>query len=308
MKLKNLTLAAVAALSAFGFQSCGGNDNKEFTETFTFGTYTLISDLENNTAEAGAANFSFTFNYGTKKATMAVRDMHAPGDVLLNLNTDEMNFTALYAEINDRLHEAILVSGKNVGSVNGMEVPSLQAEMTTAVNPVPSDLTGFPLTSPQLKYSFINFRIGDKYTVRTFWNDIVFKGSTLTTYTDAAGDVKSFSNEAISYRIIMDIPKSKATVIMYNAKFSDHPNHPTLLAVILKNLDLTFSTSGYTVSGTDIIPETTEGNGYTQNERFKINSFEFKSTGDLTMGRASYQVAGMYEGKFEGNCMSSAAM
>ncbi len=308
MKLKNLTLGALATLLAFGATSCGG-DGSELTDTYTFGTYTLIADLDNNTAEAGAANFSFNFNYSTKKCTMSVRDLHAPANQLLNLDTDYMDFTALYADINSALHEAILVSGKNVGTVNGMEVGSLQAEMTTAVNPVPTDLTGFPVNKPQLKYSFINFRIGNKYTVRTFWNDIVFKGNTLTKYTDyASGELKSFSNDGISYRIIMDIPQNKATVIMYNAKFSDHPNHPTLVAVILRNLDLEFSVKGYTVSGTNIVPETPEGNGFTQNERFKFDSFSFTSTGDLTAGKASYQVAGAYEGLFEGTCMTTATM
>ena len=146
-------------------------------------------------------------------------------------------------------------------------------------------------------------------TVKSFYPDVVFLGSTTTHYVmGEAGDREATTKDAF-YRVTFDEKMEKAVVIIYNIKFA--PEMPKALeAVILKNLDVTLGRDGYTITGTDIIPEVKEGTGTTPYENYPFRSFSLKTinneltkvacdfTVSVKMGPTSMDFTGEFKGDY----------
>lgn len=152
-----------------------------------------------------------------------------------------------------------------------------------------------------------NYTMGNEYTVRTFTPDVFYTGDTSTRYqVDGAPQMSQTKN--IVYRIIMDIEKKKAALVMYNAKFSNSPNEPEKAAIYVPDLDVKFTSGGYEITGTDIVPYMYEGSlslpdpdTYTKYENFKFDSFRLATTDRwLSSVAVTYKVAGIYDGSFSG--------
>ena len=150
-----------------------------------------------------------------------------------------------------------------------------------------------------------NYTVGDMYRINTFQTNTFFKGRT-TTYYDFRGEENTYNTDGIMYRMILDTQKMTATMIMYNAKFTDVPQEPVKTVLIIKGLDLEFSPDGIKASGSDIIPDWYEAGALTPVPSFTINSVEFKTTNDYyTQAVIDYVVADAYTGHFEGSYLKS---
>ena len=152
-------------------------------------------------------------------------------------------------------------------------------------------LTTFIQTGTGIKYGLILGYKANGAQVKTFYQTQLYSGTTKTTYQlGPAGDKTAETDEA-TYGIAFAEDMKTANVVIYNIKFA--PEMPKALeAVILKNLDVTLDRNGYTISGTDIIPEVKEGSGTTPYENYPFRSFTFKPVNDdLTEARCDYVVS-----------------
>lgn len=128
-------------------------------------------------------------------------------------------------------------------------------------------------------------------TVKTYYPDVTFVGETKTFYSmGAAGDQEASTKDA-SYRVTFAEDMKKATVIIYNIKFA--PNMPKPLeAILLRDLNVSLGRDGYTISGTDVIPELKEGNGTTPFDKCPFESFTLRTVNeDLTKVKCDYVVS-----------------
>ncbi|MCH5235648.1 MAG: hypothetical protein J1E16_10165 [Muribaculaceae bacterium] len=170
------------------------------------------------------------------------------------------------------------------------------------------DLTFKPSNNNMME-TVARYYIGSRYRVNTFPIDSFFLGETTTSY-NMMGESHSFSTETITYRFIINKEKDSdvytATMVMYNAKFSDNEREPLKVGIIAQGLDVNFSANGVTITGQDIIPDVYEAGATTPYENFKFNNITFQTT-DIyyTRGTLDFQVAGIYKGHFEGKYLNS---
>ncbi|MDE5902600.1 MAG: hypothetical protein K2O78_00715 [Muribaculaceae bacterium] len=118
-----------------------------------------------------------------------------------------------------------------------------------------------------------------------------FFGTTTTHYPSATGTQTSTTGDA-SYGIVFDDDMKHATVTIYSVQFA--PGAPKLESVVLKDLDVALRQHGYTITGTDIIPQVPEGGAsgtMVEYRNFPFKSFTFRSAGEyLTEAECSYEV------------------
>lgn len=205
----------------------------------------------------------------------------------LDLGTQTVNFTTPTLSGDSRVAGGGLVyfaNAENAGSVKGMDVTDASFKLYQTMICPPEDLDDYPVTYPGNALIVANYKVG-KYHVRTYWNDMTFIGNTET---KVGENGEPADNGNIYYRVIMKYG-NKATVIMYNVQFN--PNMPTLAYIIIKDLDLSFSNAGWTISGQDIVPWMVLDNELTENANYKFDSFTMSATGDLTTANAEFVVA-----------------
>lgn len=142
-----------------------------------------------------------------------------------------------------------------------------------------------------------NFKMGDKYNVHTFSTDSFYSGTTNTGYATSKNTV---------YRVIIDITKKKATLLIYGAKFAEQM--PAINTIILKDLDIVTNAAGYEIVGENVIPLVPEANTLmgelsqcTPNANYTFNSFRMTTTNqELTQVNMRFTVAGKFNGQFSG--------
>ena len=102
------------------------------------------------------------------------------------------------------------------------------------------------------------------------------------------------------YRVLIDLEKKTADIIIYNAKFAAAA--PPLKAILLKGLKVTWGKGSYSIEGENLIPSVPEGGTWQENPRYVFNKFAFNTNGKtMTDANMSYLVAGMYTGQFSGS-------
>lgn len=295
--MKKILLFGSLALS-MGLASCekGG----ESTSTESYGAYNLITNLDTNESFVSTATYTFAFNWSLSTGAVTSDNI-----VINNSNwTLSTTETPLYVAGN----EVIMYP---TGSVSGSSNLTLNSPEFIIAPTVPfgyggvyyNDITvpGYTTPSPNRSYLVANYKLANEYRVCTFIPDAFFYGTTRSTY-PSSGGTQSFSTDDISYRIVMNLKDMKASLIIYNAKFSDNPNEPTKTAIIAEGLDLEFVNGGYTITGEDIIPLTVEGNQTTPMDRYIFNKIAITNTSyNLATANISFTVAGIYTGEFSGS-------
>lgn len=143
------------------------------------------------------------------------------------------------------------------------------------------------------------YRLGNDYTVKTFSRDEVFSGTTTTRY-HYNGEGLTFTTDKILYRLVINKDFKKADIIIYKAKFAEQ-QPMEIAAMLLKDLNVSFSSRGIQVSGTNVVPKVPEGNGYTEFANYTFDNILFQTiSDDLTKATIDYSVAGKYHGQFSG--------
>lgn len=298
---KNFYLLAAAAL-AFGLSSCKSDSGMQTLSysTVTYNLVTSVSDPDYVVVSGSWYKYAFDFN----KNTVALSSEIALGENKnLTLTTDELPFKRGYYNLEGGTYEVTTIDRQTAG-VSGDPISNLNCELTTLVY-IPPTVSGiqdmtFPQSSYYTQFTIMEYIAGANYYVRTFWPDVTFRGTTTSFYQDRNGLTVSADNKDIMYRVIMDFKNGKATVILYNAKFSDVPLEPVKSNIVLKDLTLKFSTKGYEITGENIIPECYEGGIATPNNSYKFNKFTLTSSGDLVNCNVDFTVAGIYSATFNG--------
>lgn len=312
--MKHSLIFGTALATALVFSSClKDNDDSSSTTKVTipaFNLYTPISDASEVTT--GLAYYSFTTVFPEQTIAIDVDNMALPGGGTAGFETTAIKFVQGQMTADGANYLTWEFSSDNP-SKSGNRISSLKAFITqTAYAPGDVDVPGYPRLIPgnTFQYVVMQYNLNDTWRVRTFWPDMTFRGSTTTTYpedmTNPSGGKLTFQNDDIAYRVVMELTKEhaltgKADIIFYNAKFA--PKAPEI-TVVLKNLDVKFTNAGYTVSGKDIIPYMVESGELQETPRFKFNSISVDCTSDLTTSIITYQVAGVYSGRFQGQSVA----
>ena len=281
------SLAGIMMLSA-----CTHNNNTS-TSTYNFPTYNFVTSLSDGTAEIVPSFYKFDMDLIAQTMTMSSTFSVANSSV--NVLEEQIPFEGFYANQNGAIYEILSFKKKNADvAASGNAVSNLKGEFTLLAN-LPPEIQGLPeVYLPVGRYVCMSYDLGSKYNVRTLWTDMTFTGTTTTSMPSMA----PYTNNDVKYRVILNIKEKKATVIIYDAKFAD--KMPSITNIVLKDLPLTLSIHGYTITGKDIVPEVYEGGVGVPNSRYKFDEFEFSSEDNLTEGICTYTVAGSMNGYFKG--------
>ena len=286
-----LTLGLGAVL---GLASCSDDQNKS-TMTYNVQSYNLVTSVDGSKDPVVAAStYKFDFDMMNTTATVGT-DITGLGSSV-SFVTGSIPYTGgFYYGEDGMLRELIKMESFKQSSIYNMEV-----QLFTPANVTP-EVNGAPkISMPAMgRYLVMNYQSGDNTKVRTFWSDVTFCGTTTTTYQMKGAD-KQFSNKDMKYRVVMDLQNKKATVVFYDAKFAEEMPM-SISAIELANLDLTFTQNGYTIEGKNVTPSTYEGDTKVPNTSYVFDNFSLVTVGELTSTTINYEVAGKYNGRFEGS-------
>lgn len=174
-----------------------------------------------------------------------------------------------------------------------------------------SNASGVVSSLSSLTYTLLmSYNVNDR-TVKTFPVRPLFSGKTVTKYMMGPAGEKTSENEKGLYEVTFSTDMKKASVVIYNIKFAEEM--PAVLdAVILNDLAVEYDENGYTISGTDIIPDVKESNGLTPYPNFPFASFKmWTTTADLASVDCEYVVNAkiqeremVFRGAFSGRCVA----
>lgn len=307
--MKTFLKLAVAGAVLSGLVSC--NQEYEDTRTFSFAisAYNLItsSDDDDPVAFVGAGTYSFCTKYPDNTITVVSSAMSLPDGGVATFTTKPMQMGVKSVSIDDKddkKAEQITFSSTDP-TQSGSRITDFDAILTQgAFSPGSVEVPGYTRAFPGKLVShfpILDYTLNESWRVRTFWSDMTFVGSTTTAY---PGMDEPYTNGKIRYRVVMKTGDAngltgKADVIFYNAKFAASDKAPEI-TVVLKDLDLRFSKQGYTITGTDVLPLMMDGGALVPAPSYVFNSFTFIAGGNLTQCTASYKVAGVFDGRFQG--------
>ncbi len=295
-KLLFFASAAIALVST----SCQSPEDS--TASTSCSTYNFITKTDGSVVSVYPCVYSVNFNFTQSTVALANESMNVGGSETTTFATVNMPlFVGSFGYQGDGYcangyYEVIRFSSKDAGSTKVGAVKELSGSINStayySTEYIPEvGNQSFPYNS---KYLIMKYNLGEDMLVRTFWPDALFCGKTVTTYTDKNGVAGSYETEGIGYRVVLDVSKKKASMVLYNAKFAEQS---PLMTLVLKDLDLSFNANGYVISGTNVIPKTIEGSVLQDNPSFPINDITFTVSGDdLTQAQCSYTVAGRFHG------------
>lgn len=289
--MKKILLGALA-LVALTFSSCDDNKNDwgENTVNIQTSSSAVLIPVSGNDNPVFLTDYTLRYSQSMDDGKVTVRSMspitlpdgssftfQAPatnieGTQLTNI-VEPMPFTdkdGRSLRLRTRLTQQYYAYNKSTGKVDN-------------VNPVP--------------ISLMVLNIGSSYILKTIQDYSCFSGNTTT----LINGENPYTNPNIVYQLELDIVNSKATVTLYNAKFAEAA--PNIRVLRLRNLSLkTDRSSGYVVSGTDVVPEVLEGSEWVPNQRFSFNEFSIVPTNDnLSIASINYRVANIYTGSCVGS-------
>lgn len=303
-KFFKLSLAAAILLP---LASCNDDSNKNsYTTGVAISAYNLVTAVDDASVKpaVGLSGYNVTLKHEDQKNSVQIKSGNVvlPDGGSISFTTKPMAVNVSTVAVDDENRALIKFTSENP-SESGAEVSQLNGMITqSGYYPGSAEVKGYDLLFPSSTkhYSILDYVLNEKWRVRTFWRDVTFMGSTITTGSKMPGP---YTNNKFRYRIYMKTTNGaltgKADVIFYNAKFAEKAPEMT---IVIRDLDVKFSNSGYTVSGTDIIPDmVSDGGELTPTRPFIFNNFTFTVVGDLTQATASYEVAGKYNGQFQGS-------
>lgn len=297
MKTSKLMCAFAAAAMLTAGTSCEKND-PESTYTISYPVYNLYTPLSSDQAShVSAATYQLQYDF-----INATIEIGATGltwnNATYSFNTDATRFTDGYyddgGEVVEFKNAKATVAGMTV-DMSGM----LTNRKYYTKQTVP-DITGGVVNYSEIPVIAFSYNIGDLYSVRTFNPEAYMGGTTQTVY-EMKGETKTYTNDKMLYRTIIDTQKMTADMVIYNARFAEEMPI-ALLAVVVKNLKVEWIPNGYRISGTDVTPLYLEANQLQPIPAYTFNSVSLSTVGDrLTDFVIDYEVAGKYKGHFNGS-------
>lgn len=296
--MKKSIYLGLVGLAALGMTSC--DDNSTNSQTYPIMTVNLVTSNEVGVAPEVVGSY-YTFAFDITNGNVQISTDFTLDKSRVAFTTPSLPYKTAYAKDENVMHEAVFVNALMGGSSSsGASITDIDCELTTMAY-IPPTISGLPsVSTPAYKYTIMSYNYGVNQKVRTFWPDVTFRGKTQTSYS-VAGQPASYQTEDILYRVIMTGKNNdKATVILYNAKFTDVAAEPTKSNVVLEDLALEFTNMGYTIKGTNVVPKVYESGTGVANPSFTFDEFNLTSTGNMVGCDIDYKVAGKYEGTFSG--------
>ena len=265
----------MAAAAMLAFASCSDTSGK-LEESFGCPMLNLIVD---NSTDGDAPvikplTYAYHINY-----TDAVMDITVPPCALgeNSISFAIENATYKFGNLSFNVDRgSVPVTGQT------QPVTNFNSRLTSAINMPPSGVMGDLAYS--VRYDAVISFVWGNYTVRSFPSEAVYAGTTRTT----APGSDDYTTKTPTYRFTINPNDMTARLIIYNAKFSDNPKMPAL-NLRLDGLKVTPGTNGYTITGTDVVPQTlAEGTPYPSFTFATIN-FATLST-DLTSGKLEFNI------------------
>lgn len=315
--LNILFVAGIGAVS-----SCSSSTDKPINKAVdTVVTYNYVVNIDDSkppVIEKG----SYTFSFDNIERTVSIStDMISLGEEEdTGFDTDPLDFKEVHMPMGVDGKYNRIIHGSSIfpcTSTNGMEVRDLRFELSSNYYEPPQVVFSENLSSctnlPDLTYKKragfapkLRYRLGQNNMVYTFWTDLYYCGKTVA---EVMGKPDSnYENLDIGYRIKFDLKKSKATVVIYNAKFNEHM--PAMKYLILPNLDVQFTNDrGYVIEAENVVPLCVEGNSdenagvLLDNPSFPFTSFKFQAENNMVEGTCEFTVAGRFYGSFVGKYM-----
>lgn len=288
-KIAILSLAAaLVALTACTKES----DPPTLSKTVTSAVHVVSADGSSVTASMAAFNFTIAPDYLSFKCSGL-----SLGSTTADFDTDKMpmEYAQYPSGINYAFDYGKSVSGTTASGLGGNIVGSFYLYTGTAKNIINLS-RGHDLLVLRGEVN------GCK--INAFPTDCFYKGLT-TTRVNGDASAQGFQTEDILYGVSINLATKKATVVMYDAQLN--PKMPKL-NIVLEGLDFILTSTGYRISGTDIVPGVIEGGSTTPNPGYKFDSFEFATRpndqitkSDFTAATIDFTVrGGMFTGQFSG--------
>lgn len=288
-------LGAVAILAAAA--SCNKND-PESTYTTSYPIYNLYTPL-NSDRVAHVSPATYQLRYDLVAVTVEVSGSGLTwNNTTYNFTTSPTRFNSGYASDGGEMIEFKDASATVAGmplSLSGM-LTNRKYYTTQAV----PGIKGGPLNYSELPVIAFSYNVGDLYSVRTFNPEAYMGGTTQTTY-EMKGEHKTYTTDKMLYRTVIDPQTMTADLVIYNARFAEEMGRD-LVAVVVKGLKVEWIPNGYSISGSNIIPEYLEGGALQPIPPFIFNSISVSTVGDrMTDFVIDYEVAEQYKGHFTGS-------
>lgn len=275
--------------------SCDHGEYKN-SISYNLGAINIITSVDDGSVTVNTGTYSFDIDLANQKGYVSSSDLVINNSVM-SLNTYSQTYESTGA---DAYFSNIkgTVGSQELNNALFLDTPWYYYT-TNSAGEYTYRIPGVP------RIVVARYEIGDAYRVNTFQEDTFFMGKTTTTYGEGATN----TTEEIIYRFIIDVEKSTATLLMYNAKFSGSPYEPAKPCVVLPGLDVTFASTGITIEGTDIVPEVIEGNEATPYPDYAFDYIEFNTTNPYyTDGEIKYSVGGKGIGEFTGSYITGSYM
>lgn len=297
---KIFTIAAVSALLGPSLVSCNTDGENTITYNYTATAYNLYTPLDGSESHyIQSANYELKILAHEYNVVTTANGMAIPGGGKVDFQLKKLSYE-LYTGAVDNKGVALYKFGAANATEIGASVDDFSAYFTQSCF-VPETISALnlPITVPNVSgnavgfaglpfYFISNYKLDNRWLVRTFWPDQTFDG---TTTMNSNGTVTD--NKSMRYRVIMKTDASGvignvADVVIYNAKFVGDDAKSLGVAVVLKNLNLEFSSQGWTVTGTNIEGQTVTNNKLEFNPDYKFDNFSATASGDMTNMNCAY--------------------
>lgn len=297
----------------FGAVSCNKDSETVNNTTMYVKTYSLAT----RTGMAPAVSlttYAVYVDFVNMKSTVSTDNLSIGGSAL-SFKTSEMDYKAGYSSAlgENQRRSFAQMQGTDVTSQASMPITNMNCQLTYAatnnntklVNSLKSELEQKPISVPNSLtyegslYVYMQYKLGDTL-IRTFWSDMLYSGTTTTTYPQSADP---YTTDNITYRVVMNQEATgayKADVYFYNAKFANSDKAPSV-NFVLKDLPLTFGDYGFKIEAQNVNPVMLNEN--TPNPKYVFNKISITSTSDMAGMSCDYQVAGVYRGSFNGKTL-----
>lgn len=291
--MKKFLLGALA-LSGLFLTGCD-TDPKDSTATVTYLACNLITPLDGSESYATKGLYSFNFNLSKWKVAFYTANL-ATKEKTYTFTTQETDYVQ-YAPYNGMVYYIKDFKG-DVNNSPSLPLKNSHLWITSNFYYYPASIL-HEYEHPSLIFNgdYIqpaligSYQVGEEFKVNTFMPDAFYAGKTYTTYPAMGGSTASNENKDMYYRVLIDVSKNKADVMMCNAKFSASEKEPLKALIYLKNLDVTFGDGSYRITGSDITPQLYEGGKFDDYPSFNIKSFVMNTTGsDMTGAVMDYTV------------------
>ena len=295
MRLKKILLAMLRVALSLG----GCNKESTFEQSVNYRTYNVVFPLKSQ-AEPTFSEAHYLFHFTDNLSDSFSTSIQVGYE---ELKVDVSGFRSQSASTPNG--GMFTIEGGTGKAGNDQTVTDISGAVTGIVYYSMEEVIGIPTISPSEygPHTFLSYKIGDSYLVKTFFPDLYFKGTTNTQY-KYKGEDKTYENKNILYRLVFNKFFNKADLVIYEGKFAaEQPSSGVYKYLVLKNLPVVFKDGGYSIEASNIIPQYPEGGTLESQQYFVFNRISIKS-GQDTLADISidFDVAGMYKGEFRGAC------